>query len=476
MNRVLRVCAVATAIVLLLGTALATANGPGIQPSEVEGVLRGGESMEVDKRVTTPAIPPIVEVCLLEDETGSFADDIGNLQGGTTASDIYDNVVAATSVAKFAVAGFRDYPTWPYGGGGDWVYRLLSAMSPVKANWLNGIAALSAGGGADTPEAQYDAIVAAVLGGFGYDPCGFDPDPLVTKVLVVATDAPFHTPDGTHVNDYTSTVGVLQAAGVRVVGLKAPGAGGELDALAGATGGSVQPLSPSGANIAAAILAGLSNLPVDVEMATDCTDPIMVSFDPPEQTVTSGDPAYFVETIALADYALPGVYECRDWALINGEPMRDENGETIYEYKTITVPAMPVDIKPQSCPNPLNVKDKGVIPVAILGTEDFDVAAVDPASVMLAGVSPLRWDWEDVATPFDPWFGREDCFEDCWEEGPDGYMDLTVKFDAQEVVAALGEVEDGDCLRLHVTAKLKAEYGGWSFVGEDVVWIKKKGK
>jgi sugar lactone lactonase YvrE len=143
-----------------------------------------------------------------------------------------------------------------------------------------------------------------------------------------------------------------------------------------------------------------------------------------------------------------------------------------------------VDIKPQSCPNPLNVKDKGVLPVAILGTEGFDVGQVDPASVELEGVSPLTWDWGDVAEPFEPFVGKEDCFADCWgwiptEEYPeylgDGYVDLTFKFDAQEVVAALGEVEDGDCLVLQLTGNLTEEFGGTPLVGEDVVWIKKKG-
>jgi hypothetical protein len=232
-----------TAIALLLGTGLAAANGPGIDPSEVEAELHPNEWIEIEKGVTTPPIPPMVEICLLEDETGSFWDDIGNLQGGTTASDIYDNVVAVSPGARFAVAGFRDYPVSPHGGGGDWVYRLLSGMSSVKDNWLNGIAALSAGGGADGPEAQYDAIVAALQGGFDYDPCGFDPDPLVTKVLVVTTDASFHLPGQgkPHVNTQATTIAALTAAGVKVVGLKAPGAGGELDALATATGGNVQP-------------------------------------------------------------------------------------------------------------------------------------------------------------------------------------------------------------------------------------------
>jgi len=45
-----------------------------------------------------------------------------------------------------------------------------------------------------------------------------------------------------------------------------------------------------------------------------------------------------------------------------------------------------LDIKPTSCPNPLNTKSNGVLPVAILGTEDFDVYDVDPVTVTLAGM------------------------------------------------------------------------------------------
>lgn len=134
---------------------------------------------------------------------------------------------------------------------------------------------------------------------------------------------------------------------------------------------------------------------------------------------------------------------------------------------------VPVDIKPQSCPNPFNVNSKGVLPVAILGTDGFDVTDVDPSTVLLVGVAPLRWALEDVATPFEPFTGKQDCFEDCTTEGPDGYPDLTFKFDRHEVVTALGEVSDGDCLVLELTGSL---YGGADIIGQDVVLIRKKGK
>ena len=135
-----------------------------------------------------------------------------------------------------------------------------------------------------------------------------------------------------------------------------------------------------------------------------------------------------------------------------------------------------IDIKPESCPNPLNVKSKGVLPVAILGTEDFDVTRIDPASIRLEGVvSPLRWALEDVATPYGvgPIEEPADCSL-CTTEGSDGYTDLVLKFDTQAVVEAIGEVDDGDCLVLTLTWNLFVEPG--LYHGYDVIIIIKKGK
>jgi hypothetical protein len=134
-----------------------------------------------------------------------------------------------------------------------------------------------------------------------------------------------------------------------------------------------------------------------------------------------------------------------------------------------------VDIKPRACPNPLNVKSRGKLPVAILGTDGFDVEQIDPASVRLAGVAPLRWALEDVATPYESFTGKQDA-HDCTRDGPDGYLDLTLKFETQELVAALGEVDDGEVRVLQLTGNLKEAYGGTPIVGEDVVIILKKGK
>lgn len=127
-----------------------------------------------------------------------------------------------------------------------------------------------------------------------------------------------------------------------------------------------------------------------------------------------------------------------------------------------------LDIKPTSCPNPFNMKANGVLPVAILGTADFDVNEIDISTIELEGVPPINNNLEDVAAPLvDP----EEC--ECTTDGPDGYMDLTLKFDRQAIAAALGEVSDGEIVELTINGELM---DGFAFVGEDCIVVKKKGK
>jgi hypothetical protein len=40
-----------------------------------------------------------------------------------------------------------------------------------------------------------------------------------------------------------------------------------------------------------------------------------------------------------------------------------------------------IDIKSGSDPNPINLRSRGVIPVAIISTDSFDATSIDPASV-----------------------------------------------------------------------------------------------
>ena len=95
------------------------------------------------------------------------------------------------------------------------------------------------------------------------------------------------------------------------------------------------------------------------------------------------------------------------------------------------------DIKPGSWPNSVQTKSQGVIPIAICGTDLFDVASINPETVLITiegvsnSVSPLRWSIGDVATPF---YGEEGWGHDL--EG-DNILDLVLHFDIQDMVTIL---------------------------------------
>ncbi len=422
----------------------AAADNP--HPSMVDIALEAGESFHLDKEVTTPAVPPVIDICLLEDETGSFADDIANLQGGTTASDLFDTIRASSPDSQFAVAGFRDYEVAPHGSAGDHVYRLLQGMSAVKADWLAGVAALTASGGNDFPEAQYDAIVAA--GGPGptdyvpdavgpQDDCGWrDPGSGAQRVLVVATDAAFHLPGGVkpHLNDQASTVVALDAQGISVLGLKAPGAGAELNNLVAAlaAGGSVQALSSDGANIAQAILDGLAELTTDVWFEVGpCDDGLTVTLDPTvHQDVQGNTTVAFEEWIDLADDAAVGTrLHCTVTFIANEFP---DEGAPIGE-QTIWVKVVGIDIKPFSLPNSINTKSMGLVPVAILSGPGFDATTeVDltvPITFGSGGANPVHL----------PFTAAELASHTALDVDENGFNDLVLHFRQKETGIASGD-------------------------------------
>jgi hypothetical protein len=134
------------------------------------------------------------------------------------------------------------------------------------------------------------------------------------------------------------------------------------------------------------------------------------------------------------------------------------------------------DIHPRSCPNPFNIKGSGrdhtlpkkggVLPAAIVGSEGFNVSEIDTSTLFLEGIAPLRTDLEDVTRPV---IGNGECA--CTTEGPDGILDLTLKFSRQEIASILGEVEHGDVVELTITGEL---IDGTPFEASDCITILSK--
>ncbi len=111
-----------------------------------------------------------------------------------------------------------------------------------------------------------------------------------------------------------------------------------------------------------------------------------------------------------------------------------------------------LDIKPASCPNPLNRDSNGLLPVALVGSKGFDANDVDITTLLLSRadgeggeVAPgPQTEIEDVATPF----GGELC--DCHELEGDGIDDVSMHFVKSDVVEVLelDKVPDGTLLEL----------------------------
>jgi uncharacterized repeat protein (TIGR01451 family) len=189
-------------------------------------------------------------------------------------------------------------------------------------------------------------------------------------------------------------------------------------------------------------------------------------------TLPAGAPQECQQLVVQVDPATPPLTMFTNL----GEIDSDETGPA-YASEDTTVceppPLIPVyvDIKPGSCPNPFNVKSRGVLPLAVLGTDEFDVTTIDPATIQLTregygGVSPLRWTYWDVATPFE----GELC--DCHELYGDGYDDLVLFFRTQEVRTTLGlDAEQGNTIPLTVTGNLHEDEGGTPIEGSDCIWV-----
>jgi hypothetical protein len=137
----------------------------------------------------------------------------------------------------------------------------------------------------------------------------------------------------------------------------------------------------------------------------------------------------------------------------------------------------PIDIKPGGCPNPFNRSSHGVLPVALAGSDALNLSDIDRSTVRLAradgvggSVAPVEGppgpgtEYEDVTTPF----VGETC--SCSDLGPDGVMDLSMKFKVDDVVSALHlqSLDPGEWVALVLSGSLTT---GETFAGHDCVLL-----
>ena len=312
----------------------------GIDPASVEETIADEASIDVTKTVTTPEFPPLADICFLADTTGSMGAALDDVALGI--GDIMADVLAEAPQAQFCAAQYKD-------DGDAFTFNLDVALTGNTALVQAAADAWAPLGGGDAEEDQLHAltVLSGVTPGWRADPAA--------HIIVWFGDCPGHDPASVG-ETLASTIAALDTTGpnvpIIVIAVEVAsgcfdldGPDGQATAITGATDG-VLVVGVDPDSVSAAISAALAAIEIEVEVAmvSDCTTAtggvVTTTFDPASQTVNAGEDAVFTETISVnATPAQQGlVYECDDWATIDGEVMVDATGATIFEHKTITVP------------------------------------------------------------------------------------------------------------------------------------------
>lgn len=139
-------------------------------------------------------------------------------------------------------------------------------------------------------------------------------------------------------------------------------------------------------------------------------------------------------------------WNCDD--TIGGNPVTFDNLMVTHEPVPIEVG---VDIRPALCPNPLSIVSKGVLPVAIVGTNELDVYDIEPTSVSIVigevEISAIRHSYKDIATTAEPCVCPSSF-------GPNGFNDLLLDFRTEDILEALGSVAPDDVVELDFSGRL----------------------
>jgi hypothetical protein len=470
-------------------------------PAEVSRTLMDGEYFMEEKLAKMTSAPPKGDVVFMFDLTGSMYDAIENAKANSiNTMTAIRSVMADTD---FGVISHMDYPasydyceyatTYGDASYGDYPYRMDQAITADLTAVNGAVGALELGYGYDGPEdyarALYETTADPAIGWRGG----------AKKVVVAWLDNVPHDcnlahpdyPGGTGVDpgrdgvagtgddlDIEAVVSEMAAQNILLIVLYSGYS--ELDlaywsSMATQTGGNAFQVNydgtiPDGTHVAEFIaqkieegVALVNN--VHLEVCTPGFEGWLTNVDPMVyENVTLPTDLEFNLTFTVPEGTLGGLYEFDVCLIGDGVVFAKQHVKITVVWK------VPLDIHPMSCPNPLNRGGGGLLPVAILGTADLDVTMIDPESLTIGGVNPVKWDFEDVGTPDEPFWDKELDKMSCNILGPDGYMDLTLKLDNRLFGANFPGAAKGDILLIWVKGMM---LDGTPLYGQDIMVVVK---
>ena len=128
--------------------------------------------------------------------------------------------------------------------------------------------------------------------------------------------------------------------------------------------------------------------------------------------------------------------------------------------------SVPLDIRPGQCPNDFICSEKGLVTVAIAGTNKLNVSQIDRSSLRINGIAPKETSIQDITSPFSR--VPSNC-SNCVIGGADGKKDLVLKFDIQQVGKTLGNVKVDQCIKISLTGNMTT---GQPLTGIDYITIR----
>lgn len=469
----------------------------------VEATLKEGESHTETLTGTVAGAPSAGDVMFVLDLTGSMGGVLNNAK--VNSINIMNAINGLIPNTNFGLMSHMDYVgsfsgcgyASTYGGSMDYPYSLDAALTADLATVSSGINGLTLGYGYDGPEnytrplwelsndtnigwrdgskkiaiawldnVPHDCEVYSLIGGSGTT----GPDP--------GRDGIVGTPDDLA---FVQTLEELKANNISLITLFNGPSGSTFDLWSAAsqlTGGQAYQVNSDGSIIGggdiAEFIAGLiaDNLNTIDALSIESCDPAYTSWlsmvAPDAYTgLVLDEPISkdFDVTLTVPAGTAAGVYTF-DLCLIG------DGAEYARTEVTINVPEeieVAFDVHPGSCPNPIATKRNGVIPMAVLGQPGFDVNDIDVSTITLEGIAPESYGYEDVSTPYQSNPDKPVEANDCHTLGADGQLDLTLKFDNQLLLNALGAVSGKEVLTLTIKGQLK---DGTKFTGQDVIWIR----